>query len=250
VSVPLPTASKNQNGETEPSEDPSVDQAKHEAAEIIAQARRQAEAIIAESRSNGGDPSPLAALGDNAEEIVGQVRKLIKKQRQLQDERQEMEEEIRALQAERDDLVQRLTNAVERMEELSQMADAAQPASLDPPPPPRADKEPTPEAASLAERLEAAEREEREQAARRRDADAESEGPPPRALRDLTENPDDGADARFLLGSDGRSFYSRHSAGLPRLEGDGGRSTLSVMGDMRPDPDPRARKSRRRKKNA
>jgi hypothetical protein len=78
VSVPLPTASKNQNGETEPSEDPSVDQAKHEAAEIIAQARRQAEAIIAESRSNGGDPSPLAALGDNAEEIVGQVRKLIK----------------------------------------------------------------------------------------------------------------------------------------------------------------------------
>ena len=32
-------------------------------------------------------------------------------------------------------------------------------------------------------------------------------------------------------------------------ESDGGRSTLSVIGDMRPDPDPKGRKGRRRKKN-
>ena len=53
----------------------------------------------------------------------------------------------------------------------------------------------------------------------------------------------------YLRRNDGRSFYSRHSAKLPRLEGDGGRSTLSVIGDMRPDPDPKGRKGRRRKKS-
>jgi transcriptional/translational regulatory protein YebC/TACO1 len=249
VSVSLPTLSDNQEGEPEPSDDESVDQAKHEAAEIVARARRQAEEIVAEARGQGGTPSPLAALGDNAEEIIGQVRKLIKKQRQLQDERQAMEEEIAGLKAERDELVQRLTDAVVRMEELAQMADTAQSAPRPPQPPAPVDTEPTRETTSLAARLEAAERAEREDAARREAAE-ESEGEPAaRPLRTLSENPDDDDDAQFLIGNDGRSFYSRHSAKLPRLEGDGGRSALSVIGDMRPDPDPKARKGRRRRKN-
>ncbi|MCP3997364.1 MAG: hypothetical protein GY722_20250, partial [bacterium] len=50
------------------------------------------------------------------------------------------------------------------------------------------------------------------------------------------------------IGADGRSFYDRHSAKLPRLEGDGGRSVLSAIGDMRPESEPKGRKGRRRKK--
>ncbi len=50
------------------------------------------------------------------------------------------------------------------------------------------------------------------------------------------------------LGADGRSFYDRHSAKLPRLEGDGGRSVLSAIGDMRPESEPKGRKGRRRAK--
>ena len=252
MSVPLPTVSENQEGGAEPSDDASVAQAKHEAAEIIARARRQAEEIVAEAQSEGGAPSPLAALGDNAEEIIGQVRKLIKKQRQLQDERQEMQEEITALKAERDELVQRLTDAVERMEELAQMAAEAQAAPPSAPPQPPIDTAPRREAGSLAARLEAAEREEREQAAREQGGDVDYDESAPGPVHTFSENLDDDEDGgpRLRVGSDGRSFYSRHSAKLPRLEGDGGRSTLSVIGDMRPDPDPKGRKGRRRKKNA
>ena len=118
-----------------------------------------------------------------------------------------------------------------------------------PPSPPRPDPrdtEPRREATSLAARLEAAERAEREQAAREQAADEGEDEPAARPIRTLSENPDDD-DAKYLIGSDGRSFYSRHSAKLPRLEGDGGRSALSVIGDMRPDPEPKGRKGRRRK---
>ncbi len=249
VSVPLPTVSENQEGGSEPSDDASVAQAKHEPAEIIERARRQAEEIVAASQSEDSAPSPLAALGDNAEEIIGQVRKLIKKQRQLQDERQEMQDEITALKAERDELVQRLTDAVERMEELALMAEEAQAAPPSAPPPPPIDTEPRREDTSLAARLEAAEREERERAAREAGDEYDESAPSP--VRTFSDNLDDDIDediaARFRAGGEGGSFYSRHSAKLPRLEGDGGRSTLSVIGDMRPDPDPKGRKGRRRK---
>ena len=251
MSVPLPTVSENQEGGAEPSDDASVAQAKHEAAEIIARARRQAEEIVAEAQSEGGAPSPLAALGDNAEEIIGQVRKLIKKQRQLQDEREEMKDEITALKAERDELVQRLTDAVERMEELAQMAEEAQAAPPSAPPQPPIDTAPRREAGSLAARLEAAEREERERAAREEGGDVDYDESTPDPVRTFSEiHDDEDVATRFRAGSEGGSFYSRHSAKLPRLEGDGGRSTLSVIGDMRPDPDPKGRKGRRRKKNA
>ncbi|MDJ0498102.1 MAG: hypothetical protein QNJ89_09735 [Acidimicrobiia bacterium] len=248
MSVPLPTVSENQEGGSEPSEDASVAQAKHEAAEIIERARRQAEEIVAASQSEGSAPSPLAALGDNAEEIIGQVRKLIKKQRQLQDERQEMQEEITALKAERDELVQRLTDAVERMEELAQMAEEAQSAPPSAPPPPPIDTEPRREDTSLAARLEAAEREERERAAREAGDEYDESAPGPmRTFSDDPDEIDEDIATRFRASGEGGSFYSRHSAKLPRLEGDGGRSTLSVIGDMRPDPDPKGRKGRRRK---
>ena len=114
MSVPLPTVPEDQEGGDEMSEDAAVAQAGLEAAEIVANAHREAEAIIAEARAAepSSSSSPLAALGDNAEEIIGQVRTLIKKQRQLQDEREEMQDEIEGLKAERDELVQRLTDAV------------------------------------------------------------------------------------------------------------------------------------------
>lgn len=259
MSVPLSTVPENEEGDGETTEVASPAQAKHEAAEIVARARRQAEAIVAEARSSDAPtlPSPLAALGDNAEEIIGQVRKLIKKQRQLQDERQVMQEEIVALKAERDELVQRLTDAVERMEELASMTQQAPaespaadypapptPSSPPPPPPPmQQDPEPQREATSLAARLEQAEKERRQEEARNGDSDHEPAAPQPTFDDDLDEN-----STPHVFGSDGRSFYSRHSAKLPRLEGDGGRSVLSVVGDMRPDSEPKGRKGRRRKK--
>ncbi|MDJ0924753.1 MAG: hypothetical protein QNJ77_09330 [Acidimicrobiia bacterium] len=249
MSVPLPTVPENQEGEDEMSEDTSVAQARHEAAEIVADARRQAEAIVAEARATEPTPasSPLAALGDNAEEIIGQVRKLIKKQRQLQDERKGMQEEIEALKAERDELVQRLTDAVERMEELAALAAHTETTPTPAPPPAQPQPQPSPEPTSLAARLEKAEREEREQ--REREAQLDAGEPVPEAP---AVSFDDGLDDEMVqpaIGSDRGSFYSRHSAKLPRLEGDGGRSALSVIGDMRPDPEPKGRKGRRRKKS-
>lgn len=250
MSVPLSTVPGNQEGDDGTSEDVSPAQAKHEAAEIIARARRQAEAIVAEARTAGPSaaPSPLAALGDNAEEIIGQVRKLIKKQRQLQDERQAMQTEIADLKAERDELVQRLTDAVERMEELAMLAEQApaEPRNVSAPPQPQdppmqREPEPEREATSLAARLEQAERERREEAERGGDFEDQS-APQPMFSDDLDDEP-----TPHVVGSD-RSFYSRHSAKLPRLEGDGGRSVLSAVGDMRPDSEPKGRKGRRRKK--
>jgi chromosome segregation ATPase len=269
------------------SEDEEVNQAKHEAAEIVARARRDAEAILAEAQpSSGSVPSPLAALGDNAEEIIGQVRKLIKKQRLLQTERQEMQAEIESLKSERDELVQRLTDAVVRMEELATMADAAQGnvaaqppaaepeavrASSPPPPPspPQAQKPPPfygepkqdapPEDTSLAARLRQAERDEGPSQPREDDSSlaarlerAERERNEQSAVEtEAVHNADfDGGTASEEIGirADGRSFYDRHSAKLPRLEGDGGRSVLSAIGDMRPESEPKGRKGRRRKK--
>lgn len=278
MSVPLPTVPEDQEGDSESDTDGVVAQAKHEAAEIVARAHRQAEAIIAEAGNPEAPPSPLAALGDNAEEIIGQVRKLIKKQRELQDERQEMLSEIEALKAERDELVQRLTDAVVRMEELSVLAEQA-PASPTPPsepehppftpppapvPTPRPEPEPVaestatdpvqddeePEDTSLAARLGRAERAEKSSlAARLEQAEREELG---QVEEDSAETPltetftDD--DPTPVVRADGRSFYDRHSAKLPRLEGDGGRSVLSAVGDLRPDPEPKGRKGRRRKR--
>ena len=267
MSVPLQSVPGDQEGGDEAREDASVSQARHEAAEIIAGARREAEAIVAAARSSEPAPSPLAALGDNAEEIIGQVRKLIKKQRQLQDERRAMEIEIDELKTERDELVQRLTDAVVRMEELAAIADEAQqnaaPAPPPPPPPMPAGtslsdriehveqrqeassrpRQPEPEEdTSLAARLERAEREERQAA---QNGDPEPAARPP-FMDDFDADSDD--PSKYAVGADGRSFYSRHSAKLPRLEGDGGRSVLSAVGGMRPEPEPKGRKSRRRKK--
>ena len=271
MSVPLSSVPENQEGDGETSEDISPTQAKHEAAEIIARARRQAEAIVAEARDSAGSapPSPLAALGDNAEEIIGQVRKLIKKQRQLQDEREKMQNEIETLKAERDELIQRLTDAVVRMEELAAIAnqptrepqsvatDPQQPKPPPPPPPPPPpvqwqpeppiqDEPDTPEDTSLAARLEQAERERRREAGQAGGPmDRPGTGPEP-----VFPDESVGETSKYVVGADGRSFYSRHSAKLPRLEGDGGRSVLSAVGDMRPDSEPKGkgRKSRRRKK--
>ena len=134
MSVPLQSVPENEASEDATGEDSTVPRAKHEAAEIVADARRQAEAIVAEARSGSMASSPLAALGDNADEIIGQVRKLIKKQRELQAERVEMSSQIETLKSERDELVHRLTDAVEHMEELAAMANAAQ----DQPRPPEA----------------------------------------------------------------------------------------------------------------
>lgn len=293
VSVPLQTVPDNQDSGTDGTTDETVSQANHEAAEIIARARRQAEAIVAEARSQGMPAtSPLAALGDNAEEIIGQVRKLIKKQRQLQTERQSMVDEINALKSERDELVHRLTDAVVRMEELAALADTAQqgpaPAQRSrPTAPPRAEEPARPETrkpvapkaaaapeedTSLAARLKRAEEAEMMQddtslAARLRRAEqAEAVESPDaklsgRAAR-MAQNEENMAaavaaeraaaevndDEELFADNDGRSFYDRHSAKLPRLEGDGGRSVLSAMGGMRPEPDSKGRKGRRRKK--
>ena len=57
-------------------------------------------------------------------------------------------------------------------------------------------------------------------------------------------------DAADRVVNDGRSFYDRHSANLPRLEGDGGRSVLSAMGGMRPELETKGRKGRRRAKKS
>ena len=290
MSVPLQSVPENQEETVDSSEDQEISQAKHEAAEIVARARRQAEAIVAEARSTETPASsPRAALGSNAEEIIGQVRKLIKKQRALQAERTEMVDEIEALKSERDELVQRLTDAVVRMEELAKLADGAQPASStmisgskppSPPPPPppispanaprsRPDfdqRTPAPEPApadrpqeedtSLAARLRQAELEEQgkpaedsslaarlEKAERARQERVEADI---EALAHPVVEADE--DAKMLVGADGRSFYDRHSAKLPRLEGDGGRSVLSAIGDMRPESEPKGRKGRRRTK--
>ena len=275
MSVPLQSVPGNSENEPD-STDEAIAQAKHEAAEIIARAHRQAESIIADARADSSPaPNPLAALGDNAEEIIGQVRKLIKKQREMQAERQGLLDEIEGLKAERDELVQRLTDAVERMEELSQMAAAAQGGSPSPVPsppvqPPEAPAQPPPAAAppapsdddgdtSLAARLRKAEQEEAaataheedsslaarlERAERDRSAEADEDfeqGPPRMAMS--------GKEGELGRGADGRSFYDRHSAKLPRLEGDGGRSVLSAIGDMRPESEPKGRKGRRRKGN-
>ncbi len=272
MSVPLQSVPENR--EDESPEDEAITRAKHEAAEIVARAHRQAESITAEARSSASPvPSPLAALGDNAEEIIGQVRKLIRKQRELQSERQGMLDEIESLKGERDELVQRLTDAVERMEELASMAEGAQSrpippqpamASNPPPPPPVRTPQPRPEPAedlsapaadtSLAARLRQAEREEAadpelddsslaarlERAERERNARAEEDEAEPEIHTD--------DEAGLAIGADGRSFYDRHSAKLPRLEGDGGRSVLSAIGDMRPESEPKGRKGRRRNK--
>ena len=285
MSVPLQTVPDDQESGTGSLEKESVSQAKHEAAEIIARAHRQAEAITAEARSvDSAAPSPLAALGDNAEEIIGQVRKLIKKQRELQTERQEMENEIAALKSERDELVHRLTDAVERMEELAALADGAQasspmpmhPQPAPPPPPPYQDPPPprTPEPAprpepvpepsaqddtSLAARLKKAEQADSEDtslAARLKRAEQEENLPDGHPEQEQTTVPASSAGAVAVdpfdddvdSGSDGRSFYDRHSAKLPRLEGDGGHSVLSAMGGMRPEPDTKSRKGRRGRK--
>ncbi len=232
-------------------------QAEHEAAEIVARARRQAETIVAEARRSGSTPvpNPLAALGSNADEIIGQVRKLITKQRQLQAEHEEMLVEIETLKAERDELVQRLTDAVERMEELARVADMAQarppmpapspmPVRTPPPPPQTPPFNPPAEETSLAARLRQAEAEEAAAAAdeaddtslaaRLRQAEAE-EGRRSDVEAPVLSAGDEAA--AIKAANDGRSFYDRHSAKLPRLEGDGGRSVLSAIGDMRPELD-------------
>lgn len=273
MSVPLQSVPENQEDPVDSTEDHSMSQAKHEAAEIIARARRQAEAIVAEARSTATPASsPLAALGSNAEEIIGQVRKLIKKQRELQAEREVMVGEIEALKSERDELVQRLTDAVERMEELAKLADSAEagskmaaptPTPPAPPPPPvnarpsrptysDPDTAPAEADTSLAARLRQAEREEQNDpedsslAARLEKAEREREA---RAGAEAQADDDrDAGDDAALIRADGRSFYDRHSAKLPRLEGDGGRSVLSAMGGMRPESEPKGRKGRRRNK--
>ena len=251
--VSLQSVPNNDDDPTEAGRHDPVTRAEHEAAEVLARAHRQAEAIVAEARSGSSHhtPNPLAALGDNAEEIIGQVRKLITKQRQLQGEREQMITQIETLKSERDELVQRLTDAVERMEELAQIANAAQgrpanspPPSIPPtPPPPIMPKRANPpmEDTSLAARLRQAE--EAEAAARDEETQTESH-------RDVEPATAHGAgemspERAAMVSPDGRSFYDRHSAKLPRLEGDGGRSVLSAIGDMRPDPDPKARKGRK-----
>lgn len=272
MSVPLQSVPDNEDAEVGSTEHEDVVPARHQAAEIIASARRQAEAIVADARNSGGAPSPLAALGDNAEEIIGQVRKLIRKQREMQGEREQMIAEIDSLKSERDELVQRLTDAVERMEELASIADATQgnsrpPMQPTPPPsPPPYQPEPAkdePESSqgdtSLAARLRRAEESDAsepedsslsarlERAERERDAaddGIEAEGDAVDAFQSAYA--DDEED--MPRGVDGRSFYDRHSAKLPRLEGDGGRSVLSAIGDMRPEADTKNRKGRRRKK--
>ena len=294
MSVPLQSVPDNQRENTDSAEPVSVPEAHQQAAEIIATARREAEAIVAAASNNAsaGVPNPLAALGDNAEEIIGQVRKLIRKQRQIQAEREEMVAEIAALKEERDELVSRLTDAVERMEELAALADQAQtraplpnppPRPATPPPPPIATAPPAPPAApsrpepisappvqaddedtSLAARLRQAEQEEQKQhddkddsslaarlerAEREREAQARTDGQPGSngGSNSAAGNGGNGA-GPATVGSDGRSFYDRHSAKLPRLEGDGGRSVLSAIGDMRPESEPKGRKGRRRTK--
>jgi len=274
VSVPLQSVPDSEEAEAGSPGLEDAAQARHQAAEIIAGARRQAETIVAEARNSGGAPSPLAALGDNAEEIIGQVRKLITKQREMQGERQQMIAEIDSLKSERDELVQRLTDAVERMEELSRMADMAQGRyrpdmqSAPPPPPPpfqpdpiEDEPEPVQGDTSLAARLRRAEdgddseAEDSSLAARLERAERERNA----AAGDETERVGDVVDAlqatytdnaegHLPRAADGRSFYDRHSAKLPRLEGDGGRSVLSAIGDMRPETEPKGRKGRRRKK--
>lgn len=277
MSVPLPKVPEDQEGRDESSVDVSVTQAKHEAAEIVARAHRQAESIVAEARNAQPEatPSPLAALGDNAEEIIGQVRKLIKKQRELQDERQEMLTNIETLTADRDDLVQRLTDAVVRMEELSALADQTQATQQQPAPPPISPPATPPpasspvEGSSLADGIDQVEEsEDTSLAARLGKVDQEEETSLAARLKraELEERqvtgPSSNGDSAALpvetftnddatpnvIGSDGRSFYDRHSAKLPRLEGDGGRSVLSAVADMRPDLEPKGRKSRRRRK--
>jgi len=271
VSVPLQSVPDNDRS-TEADEDDPVVQAEHEAAEIVARARRQAEAIVAEAHSSPTHavPNPLAALGDNAEEIIGQVRKLIAKQRQLQAENEEMTVEIETLKAERDELVQRLTDAVERMEELATIADASQtrtppPKAQTPPPSPPSipppSYDPTQEDTSLAARLRQAEAAEAAEAAK---AAADESPLAARPEKDEREREDDRRDmarsdgyfdhpvapepTAMIISNDGRSFYDRHSAKLPRLEGDGGRSVLSSMGGMRPELDTKGRKGRKRNK--
>lgn len=267
MSVSLQSVPDDENDTADDDLQDPISRAEHEAAEIVARARRQAEAIAAEARSSAAKPTlnPLAALGDNAEEIIGQVRKLIAKQRGFQTEREEMIAEIETLRSERDELVQRLTDAVERMEELAQLADAAQnrqpmptaPAMTSPPPPapPMRTYDPEQEDSSLAARLRHAEEAEAaaEQAARLlgtigAEIDEETQ---PDVVEDEPELESEliaHVEAGMIMNNDGRSFYDRHSAKLPRLEGDGGRSVLSAIGDMRPESDPKSRKGRRRKK--
>ena len=98
----------------------------------------------------------------------------------------------------------------------------------------QAEREQETEDSSLAARLERAERERNARVA----AEVEASGGTPGDVDD---------EEGMVLAGDGRSFYDRHSAKLPRLEGDGGRSVLSAIGDMRPDFEPKGRKSRRRK---
>jgi hypothetical protein len=246
VSVSLQTVPDGPEDSDEDTASDPVAAAKLEATEIVAAARREAEAIVAEARADSGAaPSPLAALGDNAEEIIAQVHKLITKQRTMEGEKQGYLDEIAELRRERDELVQRLTDAVVRMEELAAAADAAQaaadaaraqatatPAAS---PAPAAPAPPAPSGElSLAQRLAQAEREER--------AAADS------AYEDAVDAAAPPAPPSYPMSADGRSFYSRHSAKLPRLEGDGGRSVLSAVGDMRPEPEQkgRRRKTRRR----
>jgi len=253
VSVSLQTVPDGPEDSEDDPTDQTVEAAKLEAAEIIAAARREAEAIVAAARANdaGNSPSPLAALGNNAEEIITQVQKLITKQRTLEAEKQGYLDEIAELRRERDELVQRLTDAVVRMEELAAAADAAQaaataataaaataasvPAPPTPPPPPP----PSGGELSLAQRLAQAEREEREERA----AEAAAYG----GSEDFDEVPPEPAPA-YSISADGRSFYSRHSAKLPRLEGDGGHSVLTAVTDMRPELEQKGRKRKIRRK--
>lgn len=171
-----------------------------------------------------------------------------------------MQTEIDELKAERDELVKRLTDAVERMEELATLAQQSpadtrsapppppSPAPSQPPPPPppprpaQHDPEPVGEDTSLAARLEQAERERRSAEGKVDDSEQRPASPP------FGEDEPANGSTPYVVGSDKRSFYSRNSAKLPRLEGDGGRSVLSAVGDMRPDSEPRGRKGRRRKK--
>jgi hypothetical protein len=265
VSVPLQSVPDNDRS-TEADEHDPVAQAKHEAAEIVARAHRQAETIVAEAHGSTTKPvpNPLAALGNNAEEIIGQVRKLIAKQRQLQADNEELKVEIDALKAERDELVQRLTDAVERMEELAAIADAAQtrapmPRAQTPPPPmPPPAYDPSREDTSLAARLRQAEAAEAAQAAadesplaarlEQAERDREDDRPAVTQTDAYLEREAAPEPAAMIVDNDGRSFYDRHSAKLPRLEGDGGRSVLSAMGGMRPELDTKGRKGRRRNK--
>jgi HAMP domain-containing protein len=209
--------------------------AEYQAAEIVAQAHTRADTIIREARASQPtvNSPQLAALGDNADEIIGQVRKLIDKQHRLDSERRAMAEEIGQLKTERDELVQRLSDAVDRLEELTRDAESGKTPATPP--------GPSQDATSLSARLAQAGKE--RQATQTGPDRERPKAPPPATHSDVHHDA-----PQHVRSDDDRSFYSRHSAKLPRLGGDGGRSVLSAVAEMRPESEPRNRKGRRIRK--